>query len=100
MESTWYKVVRDYSTSGWKAESLKVVHQTAKSITVRETWEATQWMKAGSRDRRVILTEDYYDSLESANAEIHRRLENAVRNARNAFERAKDNLEIWKTEHA
>lgn len=77
--TTWYELRKSWAT--WKIEPIQVVKQTPKGIVVRETWSATSWAKAGTKDRRRLFDGNQFDNLEAANASVRDRLRQAYEEA-------------------
>ena len=79
--TTWYEIKRGTIWKngdciwGWEIRPLQVVKQTPKSIMVLETWEATAWLKAGSRLHRRLFDGNQFDDLEAANAAVRDHLQ-------------------------
>jgi hypothetical protein len=80
----------------WKIVPIQVVRQTAKMVVVRETWAASTWQKAGTRDRRELMDGSQFDSLEAANSAVRDRLQMTYDDTTKRQQTAVKNLRNWK----
>lgn len=96
--TTWYRVKQNYGNydQPWVIVPIQVVRQTVKTIIILESWEATAWGIAGSRERREFLDGSQFDNLEAANDAVRDRLQAALDSAIKAKTVAVRAMAVWK----